>query len=65
MTTVSIGPPMGPDEEAAHKRAIAEVLADEADVAVKNTRQTIKDLQASLKDRQAEAKRFRAEAKEN
>ena len=59
----STGPAMSPEEEADHRRRVAEQLADEAEAAIERREQTIHDLQESLKAAKAEAKQLRADAK--
>lgn len=60
---VAIGPPMGPDEEHAHKRRLAGLYAGEAEQAVETIEAKIAGMQESLKAAKAEAKARRAEVK--
>jgi chromosome condensin MukBEF ATPase and DNA-binding subunit MukB len=60
--SVQTGPPLEPDQEAAHKLQLAEAYADQADAEVEVIEAKLAGWQQALKDKKAEAKRLRAEA---
>jgi hypothetical protein len=61
--SVETGPQLSPDEEAAHRRRLAETYADQADAAVEAIEAKLAGMKESLVSAKAEAKRLRAEAK--
>lgn len=60
---VAIGPPMSPEEEAAHKRRLAAQSADQAEAEVQVMQAKLDGIKESLAAKKAEAKELRAEAK--
>lgn len=60
--SVAIGPPMSPDEEAAHRQRLLEQAADEAEAAAETIQAKLDGMAESLRTAKAEAKRARAAA---
>ena len=60
---VAIGPPMSPDEEAAHKRRLTSQAADQADAEVARIEEKLAGIKETLSAKKAEAKELRAEAR--
>ena len=60
---VEVGPELSADEEAAHKRQLAEAYADQADAEVAAIEDKLAGWKQALADKKAEAKQLRADAK--
>lgn len=61
--TVQTGPPLNPDEEATHRRRLAEAYADQAEAEVAAIEEKLAGWKQAFADKKAEAKALRAEAK--
>lgn len=61
--TVHTGPGLNPDEEADHRRRLAEAYADQADAEVAAIEEKLAGWKQALADKKAEAKQLRTEAK--
>lgn len=61
--TVQTGPPLDPEAEAAHKRQLAALYADQLEAEVAAIEDKLAGWQQTLKDKRAEAKQARADAK--